>query len=195
MVHLKALFFGLSILGSLVYGQIDVPLEAVGPVVGAQTLNGQSFLFYQDCCTGDIVMRAVSNGFTVPASTTNGFSAVVPGSQVLWGTPIAVAQRASQPNEMGELGLYFFSQNRTLNEYRYTQNTVPPWNGGPTCETCIDKQNYVVEQNSNILYAMGSVSGNAKVGVRVGFISADHPDTLSEANRAAGVWSLATMPL
>ncbi|ESK91180.1 hypothetical protein Moror_2946 [Moniliophthora roreri MCA 2997] len=153
--------------------------------------SGNSFLFYQNT-NGDIMMARVSNAFTDGSTSFAGV--VVPGNEVLWGTPIAVAQQREDGNDIGNLGLYFYSPNYTLSEYRYLGGNSPPWMGGPTCNSCVTGKNFKIQRGSSVLYAMGSVSREAKAGIRVGFISENFPDTISEADRNYGIWRLAPLP-
>ncbi|KAI3611912.1 hypothetical protein WG66_016151 [Moniliophthora roreri] len=178
--------------GNATAGAIYIPLNPLGDVAAAHAPSGNSFLFYQNSTNGDIMMARVSNAFTDGSTSFAGV--VVPGNEVLWGTPIAVAQQREDGNDIGNLGLYFYSPNYTLSEYRYLGGSSPPWMGGPTCNSCVTGKNFKIQRGSSVLYAMGSVSREAKAGIRVGFISENFPDTISEADRNYGIWRLAPLP-
>ncbi|EEB98300.1 hypothetical protein MPER_02218, partial [Moniliophthora perniciosa FA553] len=74
-----------------------VPLNPLGDIVAAQAPFGNSFLFYQSSTNGDIMMARVSNAFSDGSTSFAG--AVVPRNEVLWGTPIAVAQQQEDGND------------------------------------------------------------------------------------------------
>ncbi|KAK7027985.1 hypothetical protein VNI00_015071 [Paramarasmius palmivorus] len=165
------------------------PIQAVA---AAQAPNGQTMLFYQDKTTGDIILRTLSNGFTVPTSKTTSVQILVPGERVLPGTPLATAQYGPNGNNLGQVSVYFFSQNWTLSEYKWTDK----WLSVPNCgnQACIDSDNYEVERGSRVLYAMGSSAATRKVAIRVGHVSKKFPGTVSEANRQNLIWKLAKIP-
>ncbi|KAJ7913684.1 hypothetical protein B0H13DRAFT_1516343, partial [Mycena leptocephala] len=78
---------------------------------------------------------------------------IVPASQAMPGTPIAVF--TINDNSLEEIHVYFISSNSIINEYFY-KSSIGGWSGGPGCMTCIDVLRLGVEPGSKALYAMGN---------------------------------------
>lgn len=63
---------------------------------------------------------------------------------------------------------------------------------GPSCADCLTTSGFTAQAGSNVLYVLQLQSTDA---VRVGFVSAGAPGTLSEVeNSTNGKWKLATLP-
>jgi len=76
-----------------------------------------------------------------------------------------------------------------LSEYIWT-NAVG-WSGGSSCAECLTSSGFVAAAGSEVLYAMGNP---ATAELRVGFISAGAPGTISEAGHTVGgEWQLAQL--
>jgi hypothetical protein len=89
-----------------------------------------------------------------------------------------------------KIHVYFFSSANTLSEYIWSGNQ---WQGGSTCTKCIDVFRFPVMSGSKALYAVSSGDEtNSTAAIRVGFVNASSPTTLTEAiwNPPAN-WSLA----
>ncbi|EEB89237.1 hypothetical protein MPER_12691 [Moniliophthora perniciosa FA553] len=169
MNFFKAILFGLAFISGTVLSQGPGGpnrVNARGNIVGVQAPHNQAFLIYQSAETGDIVLDAVSNTFEFGQYT--GSRAIVPANEVLWGTPLAIAQRNEEGDDIGKLFLYFFSPDNKLKEYQYGVGKTDDWNGGPGCDKCIDKLNIEIQPGSQILYAMGSAIKSDKPKFKAG---------------------------
>ncbi|ESK83214.1 hypothetical protein Moror_3284 [Moniliophthora roreri MCA 2997] len=196
MGFFKAILFALAFISGTVLSQPPPRINARGNVIGAQAPHSQAFLIYQSGATGDIVLESVSSTFQFGQHT--GFRTIVPANEVLWGTPLAIAQRKEKGDDIGRLFLFFFSPDYKLKEYQYGVDKPNDWDGGSGCNRCIDKYNFEVQPGSQILYAMRSaVDGDDpkfRAGVRVGFVANNYPGTLSEADRRHWEWKVFPMP-
>ena len=95
-----------------------------------------------------------------------------------------------------QIHLFFYSPNNLLSEYYYAVTSAGGnngWLGGPACTTCIQQSGFFGVNGSQVLYAFENPADGT---IRVGFISAGSPGTLSEAIKTTpnGVWSVSTMP-
>ncbi|KAK7047480.1 hypothetical protein VNI00_006711 [Paramarasmius palmivorus] len=173
-------------------------VDPLGGVDIAEAPNGNSFIFYQSASTFDIMMVHVTDAFT--DGVTKNVKLIVPANEVMRGTPIAVAQRhrgEKGDNDVGVLDIFFFSPNGILSEYRYLNDETPHWRGGAACNLCVTHQNYQAAspfRGSLFLYASGGNPNKAEAGIRVGFRSANFPDTITEADRHDGKWHLSPLP-
>ena len=82
---------------------------------------------------------------------------------------------------------------QVLSEYIWTD--ALGWRGGPSCTVCITADTFSVQPNSKVLYAMGNNAVGNTASLRVGFVSAGAPTTLSEVDfTPAGGWKLVQLP-
>ncbi|KAJ7458238.1 hypothetical protein FB451DRAFT_1182980 [Mycena latifolia] len=159
-----------------------VPIAPMGNVASVQVTTGDTRIFYQDS-TGAINIGGVTAPF-LSGGKTGPNTPLVPASQVLPNTPIA-AITANTATYTG-VRIYFFSRENVLSEYIWTPTTG--WIGGPSCTNCVTAQGIVVQNGSEVLYAMANTAFNQ---FRVGFISAGQPATISEAENLGGGWGVA----
>ena len=86
--------------------------------------------------------------------------------------------------EKFQIHVYFLSPANVLSEYIWNAG----WQGGPSCTQCLTASNFVAAAGSQILYAMGNPD---TAELRVGFVSAGAPTTLTEAvHDVGGEWQL-----
>ncbi|KAK7047479.1 hypothetical protein VNI00_006710 [Paramarasmius palmivorus] len=173
-------------------------IDILGDVEIAQAPNGNSFIFYQSASTFDIMMVHVTDAFTDGQS--KNVQVIVPASEVMRGTPLAIAQlnRGEKgDNDLGNLDLFFFSPDGVLSGYRYLNDETPHWRGGAACGLCVTHQNYQAASSfrgSLFLYADGGNWKKSGAGIRVGFRSANFPNTVTEADRHHSKWHLSPLP-
>ncbi|KAF7352254.1 hypothetical protein MVEN_01189100 [Mycena venus] len=151
-----------------------------GAIAAVQVVpsNGQTRLYFQNS-DNSIQETAVTAPFVV--GNNGGSDLLVPAQQVLQGTPIAATLVDAS---FSEIHVYFFSPSNILSEYIYS-DAAAAWRGGASCSDCIDRLNIAVQPGSRMLYAMGSTAlSNGRL--RVGFVSAETPGTVTEADYANG---------
>ncbi|KAK7451810.1 hypothetical protein VKT23_012489 [Stygiomarasmius scandens] len=190
------------------------PVNAVGNVaaVADGTTSGITHVYYQDKDDGDIKLLCTSTAFVQGGSQTclagSEPQVVVPANETLYGTPLAVMtinnarfdgvgpvmatiQNYEHADANMQNRLYYFTPNWTLGEFM--ENGVPSHGAG--CTTCITRNQFQVEPGSVVLYAIGTTPSKA-FRRRVGFISRENPNTITEAtfNANTEVWSLTPMP-
>ncbi len=84
--------------------------------------------------------------------------------------------------------VYFFSRENVLSEYIWSSGA---FHGGASCAVCVTSEGFVATGGS-FLYALENPS---KPSLRVGFVSAGSPNTVSEAESADnGRWQLSVFP-
>ncbi|KAL0567540.1 hypothetical protein V5O48_014453 [Marasmius crinis-equi] len=164
-----------------------VPIHAAGDVVAAQGItNAPGMIVYQDSNTGHLVAMRVSNAFSVGHITEQ--TLIVAPENVLYGTPLAMAQYVPGVNDVGTLEVFFLTPNHILAEATF--DATHGWQSGSSCAGCIDnKVIYKAVSGSKMFYAMATNNPQRTAGIVVGFESADFPGTITEAQRF-GTWSL-----
>ncbi|KAJ7196388.1 hypothetical protein GGX14DRAFT_574960 [Mycena pura] len=184
-----------------------VPVTFVGNVAPIQApafwtgaLQGDTRIYYQNA-DGGIQATGISGPLT--SGTFIFTQALVPASQVQGNTPIAAVtineaafQAVRFRVHLAHIGMqvhvFFVSPSNILSEYIFSEATG--WRGGPSCTDCIDVQGFVVQSGNRVLYAMANEEAGSLALLRVGFVSAGAPDTLSEADfDAQNGWRLAQM--
>ena len=178
------------------------PLTPVGGVAAAPLETGFSEYYYQ-VSSGAIVWVEVSEPFGSSNSTTSAPFAVVAPGQAMFGTPIAICSAGTtgytdvRPYEtvkwcssIFQFHLFYFTPDNLLSETYWTPSTG--WQGGSGCIACVQQAGFFATNGSQVLYAYE----NSPAGtVRVGFISAGSPQTLSEAVKTPNAaWLLTTLP-
>ncbi|KAJ6490097.1 hypothetical protein C8R45DRAFT_1213407 [Mycena sanguinolenta] len=127
-----------------------VPVSAIGNVASVQGANADTRLFFQN---GD---QSISQSYFGSSIL------LVPGNEVLSGTPIAAA--TVNGTALEEIHVFFLSPASILSEYIWTNDIG--WHGGTSCTTCITVNKFVVQRGSKILYAMGNdVAGSTRLRV------------------------------
>jgi hypothetical protein len=181
----------------------------VGNVAAVQAtdLGGNTRIFYQNA-DNSIQLSATTGPFSV--GTFRGTTVLVPANEALCGTPIAATmlkgnafQEVNTNSSLcssraahwkSQMHIFFVSPNNILSEYIW-ENAAGSYRGGPSCGDCITVNNFVVEPGSQVLYVMGNIAAGSPALLRVGFVSADAPGTLTEAEyTAAKGWQLAELP-
>ena len=181
------------------------PLTPVGGVAPAPLDSGLSEYYYQ-VSSGAIVGVEVSGPFETSSSTTSApFTRISPG-QALFGTPIATCSSSTAGateytnvrayetvngcSSILQLHVFYFDPENLLSEFTWTPSIG--WQNGSACTNCVQQAGFFGVNGSQVLYAYE----NSPAGtVRVGFISAGSPQTLSEAVQSPNAaWSLTTLP-
>ncbi|KAJ6458262.1 hypothetical protein C8R45DRAFT_1221650, partial [Mycena sanguinolenta] len=161
-----------------------VPIAPMGNVASVQITTGATRIFYQ-VSTGAIDIGGVTAPFLSGGTgTASANTLLVPASEVLPFTPIAAI--TANTATYTAVRIYFFSRENVLSEYIWAPTTG--WTGGPSCTKCITAQGIVVQNGSEVLYAMANTAFNQ---FRVGFISAGQPATISEAENLGSGWGVA----
>ncbi|ESK92285.1 hypothetical protein Moror_4683 [Moniliophthora roreri MCA 2997] len=170
---------------------------AVAPlstVAGLQADNGDSRMFYQRT-DNSIWMTCVSGHWESGGKTTCDVQ-IVARTEALGSTPLAVVGDST----LNEWHLYFVSPTNTLSEYIFQTSTISATNpsgirGGTSCSDCITSELFnVVSTKNKALWAMMQ-NDNGVRKIRVWFVSAGQPNTLTEAGkRGDEVWKLIGMP-
>ncbi|KAJ3743948.1 hypothetical protein DFH05DRAFT_1399005 [Lentinula detonsa] len=162
-----------------------VPIS--GTNMGAVELpDGNTRVYYQDGNNGSIIQLIISNALTEGGYR---FSNVwVPPSEVRYNTPVAVSLVQSD-DTFQQIHVFFFSPDNILSEY-YWKGDGPT--GGPDCSDCVTGSGFVGVEGSQMLYALAS-SATSPPTLRVGFISTGSPNTITEAVKTTGGWSLASL--
>ena len=180
-------------------------LTPVGGVAPAPIDSGLSEYYYQ-VSSGAIVGVTATGPFENSSSITSApFTRVAPG-QALFGTPIATCYsstagateytnvRACETvngcSSIFQLHVFYFAPDNLLSEFSWTPSTG--LQSGSGCTSCVQQAGFFGVNGSQVLYAYE----NSPAGtVRVGFISAGSPQTLSEAVQSPNAaWSLTTLP-
>ncbi|KAJ7635781.1 hypothetical protein DFH06DRAFT_1139320 [Mycena polygramma] len=167
------------------------PVSFTGNVAAVQAtgLGGDTRIFYQNA-DNSIQQIGINGPFTVGAFTGGGV--LVPANQVLPGTPIAAT--LINGDAFQEMHLFFISPNNTLSSYIW-QNATKVFRGGPSCWDCLTASQFAVQPGSKVLYVMGNSAEGSNAVLRVGFISAGQPGTLTEVDwTAAKGWQQASLP-
>ncbi|KAK1215644.1 hypothetical protein PQX77_021707 [Marasmius sp. AFHP31] len=168
-----------------------VSVSPYGDVAAAQAPNNQpSWVFYQDPNNGDLVGMRVSGPFSDGQRTAT--QVIVPSSAIFPGSPIAAARQDAAFQDPGKIQVFFFDRNNILSEARLNKDRK--WIHGAECPACIDqKVQYEAVWGSKFLYAIASTGERRRAGMRVGFQSVNYRNTITEADRQKGVWSLAPL--
>ncbi|KAJ7722720.1 hypothetical protein B0H16DRAFT_1600015 [Mycena metata] len=160
------------------------PVTFVGDVAAVVTNTaGSTHIYYQNP-DNSIQETITSAPFVV--GTFEASTAIVPADEVLCGTPIAATTIS---NTGFPIRVFFVSPNYILSEYAWTGTA---WEGWPQCSGCITANQFAVEPGSSVLYALAG--STADVFLRVGFVSAGQPGTLTEAEFTGGKWELLSLP-
>ncbi|KAJ6602678.1 hypothetical protein DFH09DRAFT_1354922 [Mycena vulgaris] len=163
-----------------------VPISPVGAISAQQGNTGETRLYWQnaDASITEVGVNGPLTTGILDISTTP----VVPASEALLGTPIATVVDLDSSGSITEIRTYFFSPTWILSEY-IQQPRQPANRGGPSCTDCITTLQFGVKPGSTALYALRD---DAATGlIRVGFISAGAPTTISEAVfTTKGGWQL-----
>ncbi|KAJ3994902.1 hypothetical protein F5050DRAFT_1574664 [Lentinula boryana] len=163
-----------------------VPIS--GTNMGAVELpDGNTRVYYQDSKNGSIIQLVISNALTEGGYVSS--NVWVRPSQVRSNTPVAVSLVLSDTNTFQEIHVFFFSPDNILSEY-YWKGDGPQ--GGPDCSDCVTGSGFVGVEGSQLLYALAS-SATSPPTLRVGFISTGSPNTITEAVKTTGGWSLASL--
>ncbi|KAJ3787906.1 hypothetical protein GGU11DRAFT_760537 [Lentinula aff. detonsa] len=152
-----------------------------------QLPNGDTRLYYQDRNNGSIIEVVISNAFTIGVYETS--LVLVPSSQVRSNSPVAVSLVADGDTFL-QVHTFFFSPENVLSQYYW--ETGVGIQGGADCLTCVTSKGFVGVAGSQMLYAMAS-SATSPPTLRVGFVSAGSPNTISEAVNTGSGWSVASL--
>ncbi|THV04596.1 hypothetical protein K435DRAFT_835320 [Dendrothele bispora CBS 962.96] len=194
---LKIVFSAIALVASAEAAANSFPVQAVGDIVAVRSENsksvGATHVFFQDrsgvinrLCTTDAFVRG---GTQDPECTPQ--RNAVPADEVLFGTPLAAVTLTGPNGGFAGNHAYFIKPDFTLGEYNHSSS--PKFGTG--CTTCIDNEKFQVQPGSTALYAIATTEKPA-FQLRVGFVSAASPGTVTEATYNANTqkWSLATMP-
>ncbi|KAF9061821.1 hypothetical protein BDP27DRAFT_1428583 [Rhodocollybia butyracea] len=194
MLFVQKLFLALPLFATALASELSADgTDSVVPVSGsnmaaALVTTGDTRIYYQDSNNGTVVQIAVSNAFTV--GHLENMVVVIPSDEVRYNTPIAVAAPGTQ-DSFTVLHIFFFSPDNVLSEYHWDP-TAKALVGGPACTTCVTNEGFVGVAGSQMLYAMVNTATSSG-GLRVGFVSASSPGTISEAVKTGNSWSLASL--
>ena len=96
------------------------------------------------------------------------------------------------PNPFSQAHVFYYAPDNLLSEYYWSASLSPNWQSGPDCTACIQQAGFFGVNGSQVLYTFVDPDEN----LRVGFISAGNPETLSEAigQTTNGGWSVAALP-
>ncbi|KAJ7633935.1 hypothetical protein B0H17DRAFT_1149855 [Mycena rosella] len=152
-----------------------IPLSFVGNVAAIQAPAGaaDTRIYYQEP-DNSIHVLLISGPFTT--GRWFGSELVVPAAEVQFNTLIAAV--TIDGGDFTLAYLFFISPSNVLSGYIGTP--AAGWVGGPACTDCITALNFVVQPGNRVLYAMGNDDPGSPAVLRVGFISAGAPDTLTE---------------
>ncbi|KAJ3827224.1 hypothetical protein EV361DRAFT_949124 [Lentinula raphanica] len=170
----------------------NLAADAIVPVSGTnmgavETPSGNTRVYYQDSTNGSIVQLVISNALTEGGYVIS--NTWVPSKQVRYGSPVAVSTIPNGDAHYEEIHVFFFSPDNVLSEY-YWKGNGPV--GGPSCSDCVTNSGFVGVEGSQMLYALAS-SDTSPPTLRVGFVSAGSPNTISEAVNTNGEWSVASL--
>ncbi|KAJ3773053.1 hypothetical protein FB446DRAFT_845111 [Lentinula raphanica] len=171
---------------------INLTANAIVPISGTnmgsvQLPNGDTRLYYQDRNNGSIIEVVISNAFTIGQYEAS--LVLAPFSEVRSNSPVAVSLVADGDTFL-QVHTFFFSKENILSEYYW--ETGIGIQGGADCSTCVTSKGFVGVADSQMLYAMAS-SATSPPTLRVGFVSAGSPDTISEAVNTGSGWSVASL--
>jgi hypothetical protein len=183
---------------------IIVPITPFGAASAVQGNTGDARLHWQN---GDASISQININGPLTTGIYVATTPIVPGQEVLLGTPIATVVNLDSSGSLlevrvlplivhqtflthmyySQIRLYFFSPDHVLSEY--IEDASGTVRGGPFCADCITTLQFGVKPGSTALYALRD---NAAIGIiRVGFISAGAPTTISEAVfTTQGGWQL-----
>ncbi|KAJ7061333.1 hypothetical protein C8F01DRAFT_1231209 [Mycena amicta] len=163
-----------SIVGPPQPNIIPVSFTGVVAAIQATAAGDDTRIYFQNSANG-IEEFAISGPLN--SGVRYGFGELVPGTQIRSSSPIAAV--SVDTTVFRQIRLYFVSPLNILSEYIYDA-VGATWRGGPSCADCIDRQHVDIWPGSQVLYALtdGVTTTNARV--RVGFITTELPDTLSE---------------
>ncbi|KAE9391585.1 hypothetical protein BT96DRAFT_1024021 [Gymnopus androsaceus JB14] len=148
--------------------------------------DGATWFFYQDTSNNSIIAVHTSNTLTA-GGTFLSEELYVPGSEVRSNSPIAVSGVVnSAGTSWTEIHVFFYSPENVLSEFYFTAGVG--LQGGPTCTTCVTNEGFLGAPDSQMLYAL-----ETDEEVRVGFVSAGAPDTVSEAANSGNGWTVASL--
>jgi len=167
-----------------------VPLVPVGNMAAIQEPGGQSRLYYQKP-DGSIWQYAVSASFDTGVVDV-GFidTQITPADEVQMGTLLAATQlRAPLEDNFPEIHIVYVSPANVLSETIWRNTTA--FSSGSACPDCITNLGVVVQPGSKVLYAMLDQDTD---NLRVGFVSAGAPGTISELDHDRGFWQIAALP-
>jgi len=168
-----------------------VPLAPLGNMAAIQEPGGQSRLYYQKP-DGSIWQYAVSASFDTGVVDV-GFidTEITPAGEAQMGTLIAAAQlRAPLASNFPEIHIVYVSPANILSETIW-RNTTGFFQSGAGCPDCITSLGVVVQPGSKVLYAMLDQDTD---NLRVGFVSAGAPGTITELDHDRGFWQIAALP-
>ncbi|ESK82154.1 hypothetical protein Moror_14487 [Moniliophthora roreri MCA 2997] len=140
-------------------------------ITAVQAPNGKNMIFYQDKTIGDIMLRTVSNAFTIAASKTTNIQKDCSSEMKVVTRSVWIAAYTSSPQT-----------GRSLNIVT-PEEPGARFQGGVSCDICVDTKKYKVQLGTTTLYVMGSNLATRKAGFRVGFVSAEYLGTITEADR------------
>ncbi|KAF9259872.1 hypothetical protein L218DRAFT_1055679 [Marasmius fiardii PR-910] len=164
-------------------------VNPVGQVVAVQGLdNRPGFIVYQEASSGNLLAVGVSNSFSVGHRST-GYVVIVPSTEILWGSPLAIVNYEQGLNNVGEIEVFYLSPDNVISETMRGSNGQ--WLRGRACPSCIDSQvNYRAVWGSKVFFAMATANAQRNAGIRLVFQSVDYPaDVIAEAARY-GPWGL-----
>ncbi|KAE9394680.1 hypothetical protein BT96DRAFT_923360 [Gymnopus androsaceus JB14] len=163
-----------------------IPISGTNMGAIAPLPDGATWFFYQDTSNNSIIAVHISNALAA-GGTLVSEQIFVPGSEVRSYSPIAVSGAVdSAGTGWQEIHVFFYSPDNVLSEY-YNIHEVGV-QGGPTCTTCVTNEGFVGAPDSQMLYTI-----ETDTEVRVGFVSAGAPDTVSEAANSGNGWSVASL--
>ncbi|KAJ7892413.1 hypothetical protein B0H13DRAFT_1625594, partial [Mycena leptocephala] len=158
-----------------------------GNVAAVQATNGDTRLYSQNS-NNTIQEIGVSSPFN-GGGHSFGPDSLVPGAEALGGTPIAAA--IVNGTGFQEIHFFFVSPTNILSEYIWAD----AWRGGPSCTDCITRSGFVVQPGNKVLYAVANDAAGSPATLRVGFVSAGAPGTISEADFSPTKgWQVAQLP-
>ncbi|KIK53859.1 hypothetical protein GYMLUDRAFT_77357 [Collybiopsis luxurians FD-317 M1] len=150
---------------------------------GVMLSSGDTRLYYYDTNNGSIIELVVNNAFTVGRFITSGQP--VPSAEVRHNSPVAVTLVTNRAVYI-QVHTFFFSPDNVLSQYYYDDELGIQ--GGPDRTTCVTSKGFVGEPGNQMLYALAD-----STAIRVGFVSAGPPNTISEAVYTGSGWSLASL--
>ncbi|KAJ7769978.1 hypothetical protein B0H16DRAFT_1715613 [Mycena metata] len=156
----------------------SIPESFVGNIAAIQATNdltGDTRIYFQNA-DNSIEEIGVTGPFTSGRLFGQGLH--VPADEVQGNTLIAAVTIDGE--HFQEIHLFFVSPANILSEYIF--DTATGWRGGASCTDCITVNAYAVEPGNRVLYAMGNSASGSPAILRVGFVSAGAPTTLSEAD-------------
>ncbi|KAJ3897668.1 hypothetical protein F5879DRAFT_995696 [Lentinula edodes] len=153
-----------------------------------QIPDGGTRVYYQED-SGSIIEMVITNAFTM-SGVYKESTVLVPASQVRSNSPVAVSLPVADGDTFLQVHTFFFSPENVLSQYYW--DSVLGIQGGANCLTCVTSEGFVGVAGSQMLYAIAS-SATSPPTLRVGFVSAGSPNTISEAVNTGGAWSVASL--